>query len=82
MRKRKAGKGIELVKVEECNTAKIVVEVDDDLFNAMADAGRQHIATETEPFFGQLGGILPLDEGLDFRQHLLLYKSRTNFIYY
>ena len=46
MRKRKAGKGIELVKVEECNTAKIVVEVDDDLFNAMADAGRQHIAKD------------------------------------
>ena len=46
MRKRKAGKGIELVKVEECNTAKIVVEVDDDLFNAMADAGRQHIVKD------------------------------------
>ena len=46
MKKRKAGKGIELVKVEECNTAKIVVEVDDDLFNAMADAGRQHIAKD------------------------------------
>ena len=46
MKKRKAGKGIELVKVEECNTAKIVVEVDDDLFNAMADAGRQHIVKD------------------------------------
>ena len=50
MRKRKS-KGIELVKVEECNTAKIVVEVDDDLFNAMADAGRQHIAKDKEACF-------------------------------
>ena len=46
MRKRKAGKGIELVKVEECNTAKIVVEVDDELFEAMAQAGRKHIAKD------------------------------------
>jgi len=42
MRKRK-GKSIKLVKVEECKTARIVVEVDDELFEAMAQAGRKHI---------------------------------------
>ena len=46
MRKRKAGKGIELVKVEDYDAVKILVDVDDDLFNAMADAGRQHIVKD------------------------------------
>lgn len=46
MRKRKAGRSIKLVKVEECDAVKILVDVDDDLFNAMADAGRQHLAKD------------------------------------
>ena len=46
MSKRKAGKGIELVKVEEYEAVKILVDVDDDLFNALADAGRQHIVKD------------------------------------
>ena len=45
MRKRKS-KGIKLVKVEEYEAVKILVDVDDDLFNAMAEAGRQHIAKD------------------------------------
>ena len=46
MRKRKAGKGIELVKVEDYDAVKILVDVDDDLFNALAEAGRQHIVKD------------------------------------
>lgn len=42
MRERK-GKGIKLVKVEEYNSVKIFIDVEDDLFNALAEAGRQHI---------------------------------------
>ena len=40
---RKKTRDIKLVKVEECKTAKIMVEVDDELFKAMAQAGRKHI---------------------------------------
>jgi len=40
---RKQTRDIKLVKVKECKTAKIVVEVDDELFEAMAQAGRKHI---------------------------------------
>jgi hypothetical protein len=43
---RKKARDIKLVKVEECKTAKIVVEVDDELFEAMAQAGRKHIAKD------------------------------------
>ena len=46
MRKRKAGRSIKLVKVEDYDAVKILVDVDDDLFNAMADAGRQHIVKD------------------------------------
>ena len=46
MRKRKTGRSIKLVKVEEYEAVKILVDVDDDLFNAMAEAGRQHIAKD------------------------------------
>ena len=46
MRKRKTGRSIKLVKVEDYDAVKILVDVDDDLFNAMADAGRQHIARD------------------------------------
>ena len=45
MRKRKS-KGIKLVKVEEYEAVKILVDVDDDLFNALAEAGRQHIVKD------------------------------------
>ena len=45
MRKRKS-KGIELVKVEEYEAVKILVDVDDDLYEALAEAGRQHIAKD------------------------------------
>ena len=45
MSKRK-GKGIKVIKVEDYEAVKILVEVDDDLFNAMADAGRQHLAKD------------------------------------
>jgi len=37
---------IKLVKVEEFKAAKIVVEVEDELFEAMAHAGRKHIAKD------------------------------------
>lgn len=43
---RKKTRDIKLVKVEEIKTAKIVVEVDDELFEAMAQAGRKHIAKD------------------------------------
>ncbi len=46
MRKRKTGRNIKLVKVKEYEAVKILVDVDDDLFNAMADAGRQHIVKD------------------------------------
>ena len=46
MRKRKKGRSIKLVKVEDYDAVKILVDVDDDLFNAMADAGRQHIVKD------------------------------------
>ena len=46
MRKTKAGRSIKLVKVKEYEAVKILVDVDDDLFNAMADAGRQHIVKD------------------------------------
>ena len=46
MRKRKKGRSIKLVKVKEYEAVKILVDVDDDLFNAMADAGRQHIVKD------------------------------------
>ena len=45
MRKRKS-KGIKLVKVEEYEAVKILVDVDDDLYEALAEAGRQHIAKD------------------------------------
>jgi hypothetical protein len=43
--KKKTG-DIKLVKVQEFKTAKIVVEVDDELFEAMAQAGRKHVAKD------------------------------------
>ena len=45
MRKRKS-KGIKLVKVEEYEAVKILVDVDDDLYEALAEAGRQHITKD------------------------------------
>ena len=45
MRKRKS-KGIKLVKVEEYEAVRILVDVDDDLYEALAEAGRQHIAKD------------------------------------
>jgi hypothetical protein len=46
MRKRKAGKRIKLLKVEEYDAVKITVNVDDDLYEVMAEAGRQHLAKD------------------------------------
>jgi len=37
---------IKLVKVEEFKAANITVEVEDELFEAMAQAGRKHIAKD------------------------------------
>jgi hypothetical protein len=45
MRKRK-GKSIRLVKTEEYKAVKIFVDVDDDLYEALAKAGRQHITKD------------------------------------
>ena len=43
---KKKTRDIKLVKVEEFKTAKIIVEVEDELFEAMAQAGRKHIAKD------------------------------------
>ena len=43
---RKKARDIKLVKVQEYKAAKIIVEVDDELFEAMAQAGRKHIAKD------------------------------------
>ena len=51
MRKRKAGKHIKLLKVEEYDAVKITVNVDDDLYEAMAEAGRQHIVKDKAACF-------------------------------
>jgi hypothetical protein len=51
MRKRKAGKHIKLLKVEEYDAVKITVNVDDDLYEAMAEAGRQHIVKDKKACF-------------------------------
>ena len=42
----KKAKEIKLVKVQEYKAAKIIVEVDDELFEAMAQAGRKHVAKD------------------------------------
>ena len=46
MRKRKTGRSIKLVKVEDYEAVKILVDVDDDLYEALAEAGRQHITKD------------------------------------
>ena len=51
MRKRKTGRSIKLVKVEDYDAVKILVDVDDDLFNAMADAGRIHLQKDKKACF-------------------------------
>jgi hypothetical protein len=43
---KKKTRDIKLVKVQEYKAAKIVVEVEDELFEAMAQAGRKHIAKD------------------------------------
>ena len=43
---RKKSREIKLVKVQEYKAAKIIVEVDDELFEAMAQAGRKHVAKD------------------------------------
>jgi hypothetical protein len=42
----KKAREIKLVKVQEYKAAKIIVEVDDDLYEALAKAGRQHLAKD------------------------------------
>jgi len=51
MRKRKAGKHIKLLKIEEYDAVKITVNVDDDLYETMAEAGRQHIVKDKTACF-------------------------------
>jgi len=51
MKKRKAGKYIDVVKTEECKSVKITVNVDDDLYEALAEAGRQHIVKDKKACF-------------------------------
>ncbi len=51
MRKRKAGKYIDVVKTEECKSVKITVKVDDDLYETLAEAGRQHIIKDKKACF-------------------------------
>jgi len=43
---RKKSRDIKLVKVQEYKAAKIIVEVDDELFEVMAQAGRKHVAKD------------------------------------
>jgi len=43
---KKKTRDIKLVKVEEFKAANITVEVEDELFEAMAQAGRKHIAKD------------------------------------
>ncbi len=43
---RKKARDIKLVKIQEYKAAKIIVEVDDELFEAMAQAGRKHVAKD------------------------------------
>jgi len=43
---RKQTRDIKLVKVHEYKAAKIIVEVDDELFEAMAQAGRKHVSKD------------------------------------
>jgi hypothetical protein len=50
MRKRK-GKSIKLVKTEEYKAVKIFVDVDDDLYEALAEAGKQHILKDKTACF-------------------------------
>ena len=50
MRKRKS-KGIKLVKVEEYEAVKILVDVDDDLYEALVKAGRKHIVDDDKECF-------------------------------
>jgi parvulin-like peptidyl-prolyl isomerase len=50
MRKRK-GKSIRVVKVEEYEAVKILVDVDDDLYEALAEAGKQHILKDKTACF-------------------------------
>jgi len=51
MRKRKAGKYIDVVKTEECKAVKITVNVEDHLYETMAEAGRQHIVKDKKACF-------------------------------
>lgn len=46
MRKRKAGKNIKLIKTEQCDSVRIMIDIDDDLYEAMADAGKHHLAKD------------------------------------
>ena len=50
MRKRK-GKSIKVVKVEEYEAVKILVDVDDDLYEALVEAGKQHILKDKTACF-------------------------------
>jgi hypothetical protein len=51
MRKRKAGKYIDVVKTEECKAVKITVNVEDHLYETMTEAGRQHIVKDKTACF-------------------------------
>jgi hypothetical protein len=44
--KSKRNKRISLVKVANQKSVRIMIDIDDDLYEAMADAGRHHLAKD------------------------------------
>jgi hypothetical protein len=44
--KSKRNKRISLVKVTNQKSVRIMIDIDDDLYEAMADAGRHHLAKD------------------------------------
>jgi hypothetical protein len=43
---RKKNKKITLVKTSEQTAVRVIVDIDDDLYEALAKAGRQHLAKD------------------------------------
>jgi len=42
---------IKVTKVEECKSVKITIEMNDELFDAVVEAGRQHILNDKDACF-------------------------------
>lgn len=51
MKKRKTNKGITVLKTREYKSVEITIEIDDDLYEALAEAGRQHIVKDKKACF-------------------------------